>query len=61
VADDQGDSGPDRENPITQRSRTASARTKLDPSNAHIGAIEDQVSDTPAPAGEEYEDEPRQG
>lgn len=27
----------------------------------HIGATEDQVSDTQAPAGEEYKDEPRQG
>jgi hypothetical protein len=27
----------------------------------HIGATEDQVSDTQAPAGEDYKDEPRQG
>jgi hypothetical protein len=27
----------------------------------HIGATEDQVSDTQAPAGEEYNDEPKQG
>ena len=27
----------------------------------HIGATEDQVSDTQAPAGEEYKDEPKQG
>ncbi len=27
----------------------------------HIGATEDQVSDTQAPSGEEYKDEPRQG
>ena len=27
----------------------------------HIGATEDQVSDTQAPAGEDYKDEPKQG
>lgn len=27
----------------------------------HIGATEDQVSDTHAPAGEEFKDEPKQG
>ena len=27
----------------------------------HIGATEDQVSDTQAPAGEAYKDEPKQG
>jgi hypothetical protein len=27
----------------------------------HIGATEDQVSDTQAPSGEEYKDEPKQG
>jgi len=27
----------------------------------HIGATEDQVSDTQAPAGEEFKDEPKQG
>ena len=56
VGDDQGDSGPDKENPITQQSDAETA-----PGDAHIGAIEDQVSETPAPAGEEYKDEPRQG
>ena len=32
-----------------------------DRSDDHIGATEDQVSDTQAPAGEAYKDEPRQG
>jgi hypothetical protein len=32
-----------------------------DPGDAHIGATEDQVSDTQAPAGEAYNDEPKQG
>ena len=56
VGDDQGDSGPEKDNPITQQSRAEPA-----PRDAHIGAIEDQVSETPAPAGDEYKDEPRQG
>jgi hypothetical protein len=32
-----------------------------DSSDGHIGATEDQVSDTSAPAGEAYNDEPKQG
>jgi hypothetical protein len=61
VGDDQGDSGPDRENPITQDSKTTTVPGKLDPEDAHIGATEGQESDTPAPAGDAYEDEPKQG
>jgi len=34
---------------------------KLDRGDAHIGATEDQVSDTQAPSGEGYKDEPKQG
>ena len=34
---------------------------KVDRGDAHIGATEDQVSDTQAPAGEAYKDEPKQG
>lgn len=33
----------------------------VDRNDAHIGATEDQVSDTQAPAGEAYKDEPKQG
>jgi hypothetical protein len=33
----------------------------LDRGDAHIGATEDQVADTPAPRGDAYKDEPRQG
>ena len=33
----------------------------VDPDNAHIGATEGQVSETPAPSGDEFNDEPRQG
>jgi hypothetical protein len=58
VGEDQGDSGPDRDNPITERSKHPAT---VEPDDAHIGATESQVSDTPAPSGEAYEDEPRQG
>ena len=67
VGDDQGDSGPDRENPITEQSqsdpldREDGRPASLDPEDAHIGATENQVSDTTAPAGDAYKDEPRQG
>jgi hypothetical protein len=32
-----------------------------DGEDSHIGATEDQVSDTPAPSGNTFKDEPRQG
>ena len=32
-----------------------------DRGDKHIGATEDQMSDTQAPAGEDYKDEPKQG
>jgi hypothetical protein len=38
----------------------ASADTSSD-EDAHLGATEEQVSETPAPAGEAFEDEPKQG
>jgi hypothetical protein len=58
VGDDQGDSGPDRENPITEQSQQSSPVARQD---AHIGATEEQVSDTSAPSGDAFKDEPRQG
>jgi hypothetical protein len=58
VGDDQGDSGPDRENPITERSKQSAQVNRED---AHIGATENQVSDTTAPSGDAFKDEPRQG
>lgn len=61
VGDDQGDSGPDKGNPITQDSGQPSPGANLDPEDAHIGATEGQESDTPAPAGDAYQDEPKQG
>ena len=33
----------------------------VDPEDAHIGATEEEVSETPAPSGDEFKDEPRQG
>lgn len=36
-------------------------RQPADLGDKHIGATEDQVSDTQAPSGEEFKDEPRQG
>jgi hypothetical protein len=58
AGDDQGDSGPDRENPITEHSKHPAPVERED---AHIGATESQVSDTTAPAGDDYQDEPKQG
>lgn len=58
VGEDQGDSGPDRENPITEQSRRPAP---VDRQDAHIGATENQVSDTTAPSGDAFKDEPRQG
>ena len=58
AGDDQGDSGPDRDNPITEHSKHPAPVERED---AHIGATESQVSDTTAPAGDEYKDEPKQG
>jgi hypothetical protein len=58
VGDDQGDSGPDVSNPITQDSEKSAP---VDREDAHIGATENQVSDTSAPAGDAFEDEPKQG
>ena len=58
AGDDQGDSGPDRENPITEQSEHSAP---VDREDAHIGATEDQVSDTTPPSGDAFKDEPRQG
>jgi hypothetical protein len=58
VGDDQGDSGPDRQNPITEQSKHPAP---VDRGDAHIGATENQVSDTTAPSGDTFKDEPRQG
>ena len=54
--DDQADSGPEKGNPLTRPSKGP-----LTQADGHIGAREDQMSDTQAPAGEAFEDEPKQG
>jgi hypothetical protein len=56
--EDQGDSGPDKDNLLTH---PEIVRGQIDRDDAHIGAREDQVSKTQAPSGEDYEDEPKQG
>jgi len=68
IGDDQGDSGPDRENPITEQSKHSAPVDRedarpapVDRQDGHIGATEDQVSDTTPPSGDAFEDEPRQG
>jgi hypothetical protein len=58
VSEDQGDSGPDKDNPITQQSKQ---HVPVDAEDAHIGATEGQVSPTTPPAGDAFEDEPKQG
>ena len=58
VSEDQGDSGPDKDNPITQQSKQ---HILVDAEDAHIGATEGQVSPTTPPAGDAFEDEPKQG
>jgi hypothetical protein len=39
----------------------AEGEVELDPADAHIGATEGQVTETPAPSGDAFKDEPRQG
>jgi hypothetical protein len=58
--DDQADSGPDKDHPFTREEATAATRDE-DTTDAHIGAREDQVSDTRAPSGDAFKDEPKQG
>ena len=48
---------PEKPHPLTKRRPLKPA----DDADGHIGATEDQVSDTQAPAGEDYNDEPKQG
>jgi len=43
------------------KKRPGGSADRADKGDKHIGATEDQVSDTQALAGEEYKDEPRQG
>ena len=48
----------------TERPSSLAKKRRIRPpdgGDGHIGATEDQVSDTQAPAGEAYKDEPKQG
>ena len=40
---------------------TRPSRSQPDAGDEHLGAKENQVSDTAAPAGHAYDDEPKQG
>jgi hypothetical protein len=46
---------------VSRLPRKKAPSPPADLGDEHIGATEDQVSDTQAPAGEDYKDEPRQG
>jgi hypothetical protein len=41
--------------------RPSHAHSQTEAGDEHLGAQEDQVSNTVAPAGQEYADEPKQG
>jgi hypothetical protein len=43
------------------RPKNPIAHTPPDPGDEHLGATEDQVSDTTPPAGNAFKDEPKQG
>jgi hypothetical protein len=49
------------EDAATEHIPPVEGEVELDPADAHIGATEEQVSDTPAPAGDAFKDEPKQG
>lgn len=60
------DPAPDSQNPRhptpqKQSDGAPEPLNKPDPDDEHIGATEDQVSDTSAPAGSGFKDEPKQG
>jgi hypothetical protein len=61
----QADGSPDSlhktQKPDTDRINDRPPRTQSDAGDKHLGAEEDQVSDTSAPAGSAYADEPKQG
>jgi hypothetical protein len=47
--------------PESDRVNNRPPRTESDAGDKHLGAEEDQVSNTSAPAGPAYNDEPKQG
>jgi hypothetical protein len=51
---------------VPERRRPSDSQPEFDDQSphdedSHIGAVEDEVVDVPAPAGRAFEDEPRQG
>jgi hypothetical protein len=53
---------PEIEQPTTPaKPEVGEDQGPVDREDAHIGATENQVSDTTAPAGDAFKDEPRQG
>lgn len=54
-------SPPARKRPLEPPADPDPGDEHVAPADEHLGATEDEVSDTPAPAGEYYKDEPRQG
>ena len=59
-ADETPESLHKAENPAG-RTEKPSAHTPSDAGDQHMGAREDQISETPAPAGSAFKDEPKQG
>ena len=53
----------DRRRPTADGAQDSGEDAELDDESAdeHIGATEDQVAETPAPSGDEFKDEPKQG
>jgi hypothetical protein len=51
----------EKRRPPLKKPRSRGLSPPADLGDKHIGATEDQVSDTQAPAGEDYKDEPKQG
>ena len=58
----QADGSPDLlHKPETRAPQSDEASTKPSHGDEHLGATEEQVSETPAPAGDAFRDEPKQG
>jgi hypothetical protein len=51
----------DPQRPKSDRVDDRPSRPKPDAGDEHLGAKENQVSNTTAPAGQAYQDEPKQG
>lgn len=60
-ADGTPESLHNAQKPKSDRADVRPSRPKTDAGDEHLGARENQVSNTTAPAGQAYEDEPKQG